>query len=41
MGMGPLRWTFATQRQLISATNQRERLQRARKREHVPAPVSV
>jgi len=36
-----LRYQSAVQRQLTHAINQLERLQRARKGEHVPAPVSV
>jgi hypothetical protein len=36
-----LRYETANQRQLAYAINQLERLQRARKGEHVPAPVSV
>jgi hypothetical protein len=35
------RYETTVQRQLIYAVNQLERLQRARKGEHVPAPVSV
>jgi hypothetical protein len=36
-----LRYEASIQRQMANAINQLERLQRARKREHVPAPVSV
>jgi hypothetical protein len=36
-----LRYETSIQRQLAYAINQLERLQRARKGEHVPAPVSV
>ncbi len=36
-----LRYEATIQRQLVYAINQLERLQRARKGEHVPAPVSV
>jgi hypothetical protein len=36
-----LRYETSVQRQLAHAINQLERLQRARKGEHVPAPVSV
>lgn len=36
-----LRYETTIQRQLTYAINQLERLQRARKGEHVPAPVSV
>src|SRR5271167_3616555 len=36
-----LRYETAIQRQLVYAINQLERLQRLRKGEHVPAPVSV
>jgi hypothetical protein len=36
-----LRYEISVQRQLAYAVNQLERLQRARKGEHVPAPVSV
>jgi len=36
-----LRYETTIQRQLVYAINQLERLQRARKGEHVPAPVSV
>ncbi len=36
-----IRYETAIQRQLLNAINQLERLQRARKGEHVPAPVSV
>jgi hypothetical protein len=36
-----LRYETTIQRKLVSAMNQLERLQRARKGEHVPAPVSV
>jgi len=36
-----LRYETAVQRQLVYAINQLERLQRARKGEHVPAPVNV
>ena len=36
-----LRYETTIQRQLAYAINQLERLQRARKGEHVPAPVSV
>lgn len=36
-----LRYETSAQRQLAHAINQLERLQRARKGEHVPAPVSV
>jgi|SRR5271166_6434675 len=36
-----LRYEASIQRQLAHAINQLERLQRARKGEHVPAPVSV
>jgi hypothetical protein len=36
-----LRYETTVQRQLVYALNQLERLQRARKGEHVPAPVSV
>jgi hypothetical protein len=36
-----LRYETAIERQLLYAINQLERLRRARKGEHVPAPVSV
>jgi hypothetical protein len=36
-----LRYEASIQRQLVHAINQLERMQRARKGEHVPAPVSV
>jgi hypothetical protein len=36
-----LRYEASIQRQLVHAINQLERLQRARKGEHVPAPLSV
>jgi len=36
-----VRYETSIQRQLVHAINQLERLQRARKGEHVPAPVSV
>jgi len=36
-----LRYETVIQRQLVYAINQLERLQRARKGEHIPAPVSV
>jgi len=36
-----LRYETTIQRQLVYAINQLERMQRARKGEHVPAPVSV
>jgi hypothetical protein len=46
-GVGPgsfkwdLRYETTNKRRLVYAINQLERLQRARKGEHVPAPVSV
>jgi hypothetical protein len=36
-----LRYQTTIQRELVHSLNQLERLQRARKGEHVPAPVSV
>lgn len=36
-----LRYETTIHRQLVYAINQLERLQRARKGEHIPAPVSV
>jgi hypothetical protein len=36
-----LRYETTIQRQMVYAINQLERLQRARKGEHVPAPVNV
>lgn len=36
-----LRYETSVHRQLVFAVNQLERLQRARKGEHIPAPVTV